>query len=78
MNKISKKSLREFCSSHKAIIIMAIYCVLYLIAFFDLEKRNTSYYVIRFGIDAYIPFCEYFIVPYMLWFPYVALTVVYF
>lgn len=78
MNKLSKKSLREFCSSYKALVIMAMYCVLYLAAFFYLEERNTSYYVIRFGIDAYIPFCEFFIVPYVLWFAYVALAVVYF
>ena len=28
--------------------------------------------------DDYIPFCEYFIVPYLLWFPYQILTVLYF
>ena len=78
MKKLSKKSLREWCNSYKALVIMAVYCVLYLAAFFYLEQRNTSYYVIRFGIDAYIPFCEFFIVPYLLWFAYVALAVVYF
>lgn len=78
MEKLSKKSLREWCNRYKAVIIMAVYCVLYLIVFFYLEQRNTSYYVIRFGIDAYIPFCEFFIVPYLLWFAYVALAVVYF
>lgn len=78
MKKLSKKSLREWCRSHKALVIMAVYCVMYLTAFFYLEQRNTSYYVIRFGIDAYIPFCEFFIVPYLLWFAYVALAVVYF
>lgn len=78
MKNLSRKSPREFCSSYKALVIMAVYCVLYLIAFFYLEERNTSFYVIRFGIDAYIPFCEYFIVPYVLWFGYVALSVVYF
>ena len=57
---------------------MALYFVVYMTVFFYLEQRNTSYYVIRFGIDAYIPFCEYFIVPYFLWFAYVALAVVYF
>ena len=28
--------------------------------------------------DDIIPFCEYFIVPYLLWFPYMFLTIVYF
>lgn len=78
MKKLSKKSWREWCSSYKGLVIMAVYCLLYLTAFFYLEQRNTSYYVIRFGIDAYIPFCEFFIIPYLLWFAYVALAVVYF
>lgn len=73
-----KKSLRELCSSYKALTIMAVYFVIYMTAFGYLEQRNTSYYVIHFGIDAYIPFCEYFIVPYLLWFAYVALAVIYF
>ena len=73
-----KKSLRELCSSYKALTVMAIYFVIYMTSFCYLEQRNTSYYVIHFGIDAYIPFCEYFIVPYLLWFAYVALAVIYF
>ena len=73
-----KKSLKELCSSYKALTVMVIYFVIYMTAFGYLEQRNTSYYVIHFGIDAYIPFCEYFIVPYVLWFVYVALAVVYF
>lgn len=78
MKKILKKSLRECWSSYKALVIMAVYCVVYMTVFFYLEQRNITYYVIRFGIDAYIPFCEYFIIPYLLWFAYVALAVVYF
>lgn len=73
-----KKSLRELCSSYKALTAMAIFFVIYMASFGYLEQKNTSYYVIQFGIDAYIPFCEYFIVPYLLWFAYVALSVVYF
>ena len=30
------------------------------------------------GIDDYIPFCEVFVIPYMLWFAYVAVVVLYF
>ena len=78
MKKVLKKSLRECWFKYKALVIMAVSCVVYLTVFFYLEQRNTSYYVIQFGIDAYIPFCEYFIVPYLLWFAYVALAVVYF
>lgn len=56
---------------------MAVYAVLYLAAFAYLEKRNVAVHEINLGIDAHIPFCEIFIVPYLLWFGYVAFTVVY-
>ncbi len=70
--------MKELCSSYRSLAVMAVYCLIYLAVFFYLEEKNTSYYVIRFGIDAYIPFCEIFIIPYLLWFAYVALSVVYF
>lgn len=44
-----------------------------------LEKTvTTNYYVIHSVFDDYIPFCEYFIVPYLLWFPYIAVVLLYF
>lgn len=49
----------------------ALYLPVYLIWFFELEQRvnvNTEYTVIHCFIDDYIPFCEYFIIPYLLWF----------
>jgi membrane-associated phospholipid phosphatase len=49
----------------------------YLVAFYFLERRETAIYVINFGIDKYIPFCEVFIIPYLMWFGYVAFTVLY-
>lgn len=69
------KLTKELCRQYRALSIMAIYAVVYLVAFYYLENRNVAYHIIHFGIDAYIPFCEYFIVPYLLWFGYVAITV---
>lgn len=69
--------ISDWCREHKEISIMVLYEIGYLITFFYLEQRKTSYHVIHFGIDAYIPFCEYFIVPYLLWFLYVAGMVLY-
>ena len=48
--------------------------------FFEyLECRPVwGFHVIDTVFDDYIPFCEYFIVPYLLWFPYQILTVLYF
>lgn len=50
------------------------------ICFFEyLECRPVwGFHVIDTVFDDYIPFCEYFIVPYLLWFPYQILTVLYF
>lgn len=74
--KLLKKELSELLVQYKALVIMAVYAVFYLAAFFYLERRTVAVHEINFAVDAYIPFCEVFIVPYLLWFPYVALTVV--
>lgn len=51
----------------------ASYFAVYLVWFFWLESRaNQPYHVIHFPLDDHIPFCEYFIIPYFLWFLYVA------
>lgn len=75
--KTFAKTGADFIRSYQSLAIMAVYAVFYLAAFFYLEQRNISYHVINFGLDQYIPFCEIFIVPYLLWFAYVALTVVF-
>lgn len=62
---------------YKSLSVMAVYAVFYLIAFFYLEQRDVAVYEINFAVDEYIPFCEIFIVPYLLWFAYVAVTVVF-
>lgn len=51
------------------------YLPLYLIAFGIVEARQTEFTEIRLAIiDDCIPFVEAFIVPYLLWFPYIAVT----
>ncbi|MDE6052516.1 MAG: phosphatase PAP2 family protein [Lachnospiraceae bacterium] len=62
---------------YKSLAVMSVYAVFYLAAFFYLERRDVAVHEINFGIDEYIPFCEIFIVPYLLWFAYVAFTVVF-
>ena len=51
---------------------------IYMISFFMIENRNVPIHIIQGKIDNLIPFCEYFIVPYLLWFVYVSATVIYF
>ena len=48
-----------------------LYTLIYLPWFAYLEKTvTTHFYEIHSKIDDYIPFIEYFIVPYLLWFAY--------
>ncbi|MBO4457273.1 MAG: phosphatase PAP2 family protein [Butyrivibrio sp.] len=58
---------------------LLMYGALYIIWFSIIEKHRFSHYaVIHTAIDDSIPFVEAFIVPYYLWFFYVALTLVFF
>lgn len=55
------------------------YILIYMPWFLYLEKHVTSdYHVIHSVIDDKIPFIEYFIVPYLLWFVFIAATFLYF
>ncbi len=55
------------------------YALLYMPWFLYLEKHvTTDYFVIHSGIDEHIPFVEYFIVPYLLWFVFIAAVFLYF
>ena len=49
-----------------------------MITFSYIEDLDVHHYIIHTTIDDQIPFCEYFIVPYLLWFLFVAVTVFYF
>ena len=55
------------------------YFLIYMPWFVYLEKRtDVRHYMIHSPIDNYIPFIEYFIIPYLLWFIFIAVTVAYF
>ena len=59
-------------------IPLIIFGLIYMSWFNHLEKMTArNYTVIHMAIDDKIPFCELFIVPYMLWFLYVAWIVLY-
>lgn len=73
-----KKFKKIFVRYHH-IIPLLVYCAIYLIWFAKLEKTVTKHYhVVHVSIDDYIPFVEVFIIPYLLWFVYVAVVVGYF
>lgn len=71
-------NLKEFFKKYKHAVTW-IYFAIYLPWFVYLEKHVVkSYHVIHMDIDDKIPFNEVFIIPYMLWFAYVAVTFLYF
>ncbi len=56
-----------------------VYGLIYLPWFAYLEKQVThDFHVIYTPLDDKIPFIEIFIIPYLLWFAFVAVTVIYF
>ncbi len=72
------KKCRDFYIKYRHGIPLLIYMVIYLVWFAWLEQTNvTDYQLIHVTMDDYIPFCEAFIIPYLLWFGYVAAVVVY-
>ncbi len=56
-----------------------LYGFIYMPWFLYLEKHVTrKYNIIHTAFDEMIPFIEYFIIPYLLWFLFIAATVLYF
>ena len=71
--------MAQFIKKYKHGLIILIYAAVYLMLFGYLEHRPVrGFHVIDTVFDSHIPFCEYFIVPYLLWFPYQIVTVLYF
>ena len=60
-------------------LLLQIYWLLYLPWFAYLEKTvTTRFHIVHVTLDDYIPFCEYFIIPYLLWFGYIGIAIIYF
>ena len=77
MGKIMQKQnqIKQFLHRYFYLILPAVYGILYLYAFDYLEKHvTTHFHIVHVWIDDYIPFCEIFVIPYFLWFVYIAVT----
>ena len=71
--------MKRFISKYRHGLVIAVYSIIYILLFSYLEHRPVhSYHIVHTVFDDWIPFCEFFIVPYMLWFPYMILAVIYF
>jgi membrane-associated phospholipid phosphatase len=70
---------KNILSEYRHGIPLVLYGIIYLLWFHWLEVNVTkNYHVIHMAADDYIPFCEVFIIPYLLWFVYVSAVVLYF
>ena len=56
-----------------------LYFFIYMPWFLWLEQNITVNYTnVATSLDRLIPFCEWFVIPYFLWFGYIAITIAYF
>jgi len=62
---------------NKLLKFMLFYGVFYLIGFFWLESREIELNMVYSKWDSFIPFCEYFVIPYFSWFVYMLFTFIY-
>lgn len=77
--KLLKEDIMKTLLSKYKHVWTLLYFPVYLAVFFWLENRSVSkYHVVQSTLDSHIPFLEIFIIPYFLWFGFVALGVVYF
>ena len=65
-------------AKYKHAVPSIIYGIIYMVWFGYLERNVKHYKLIHVALDDYIPFCEVFIIPYLLWFLYVAAVILYF
>ena len=73
--------MKEFFEKYSHLKSVLYFFIFYLIGFTFLENKfnsNASVLMTDSILDQYIPFNEYFVIPYLLWFVYIALGFAYF
>ena len=72
------KKIGSFCLRYRRGGIILLYMMIYSVLFALLESRQVyEYHVVHTPLDDMLPFCGAFIIPYMLWFPYILVTVLF-
>lgn len=70
-------NLKTILKNNKHLLFI-LYFPIYMYCFTWLEARtDVAFTDIHCFIDDWIPFCEYFTIPYLLWFLYVAVVLIY-
>lgn len=76
---IMKKLKKFFMTQGRYVLPAILYFIMYFAWFHHLEIVNTGskLHLIHTVIDDKIPFCEYFVIPYLAWFFYVFIVMAY-
>ena len=61
------KDLKQFISTHRYSLLL-LYLPLYLAAFFIIDNIPAEHYIISCPLDEFIPFNQYMIIPYAIWY----------
>ena len=73
-----KETFKKIYEKYHHVLAVVVYFAIYMTWFNYIENTKAAQYtVIHMNIDDRIPFCEYFIVPYLAWFIYVVAVVGY-
>lgn len=72
------RKIRSYFKRNKTVLLFVLFGMIYIFAFYLLENRDVQVNIIHTVLDDRIPFCEYFIIPYLAWFVYVAVVSYYF
>ena len=76
---MSKELWKSLWMKYRHLLPVLVYMIFYMSIFAYVENRpNHHIHLLGNGYDNLIPFCEYFIVPYYLWFLYITVGVLYF
>ncbi|MDO5541365.1 MAG: phosphatase PAP2 family protein [Eubacteriales bacterium] len=76
---MSKDFWKSLWMKYCHLLPVLIYMIFYMSVFAYVENRpNHHIHLLGNGYDDLIPFCEYFIVPYYLWFLYITMGVLFF
>ena len=77
--EMSKELWKRFWMKYRHLAPIPVYMIFYMSVFAYVENRPFhNVHLLATKWDNLIPFCEYFIVPYYMWFLYVAVGVLFF
>ncbi len=65
------KSVVEFFAERRYLFLLLLYPI-FPIWYFLLQQLPLTYHLVEVPLDRLLPFCEWFVIPYVLWYAYIA------